>query len=212
MSEPKWEFVNGVLPDGRACTVGPIVQLAGDEYMPETSDLVAIADDASLVVRMRIVLEGGRPVCTRFAFERYESRDGQFGPEIDAKVVRSINVEKLIRAAVTFVAGIAKGLMHFGDVVAGASYTIDENGRPSFWTEDDERSTGQEALRRRRRRSIDRSFLEEVAKVYRAAGNNAPTAAVAERFNTVTRNATRWVQLARKEGLLDEYVRSTKED
>lgn len=62
----------------------------------------------------------------------------------------------------------------------------------------------------RRRLTVTRELLREVAKVYRAAhkAGRPPTAAVAEHFEASHRTATRWVSRAREVGELGPALQS----
>jgi hypothetical protein len=64
---------------------------------------------------------------------------------------------------------------------------------------------GQKEVARPARRSVTRALLEQVAQIYVADDTGRPTAVVAERIFTSHRNATRYVQLAREQGLIPPY-------
>jgi hypothetical protein len=66
-----------------------------------------------------------------------------------------------------------------------------------------------EALRSRKHR-ITTSLLAEVAEIYKKAGDDWPTKAVAEQKSVSRSTAATWVGLARKEGLIPPVKKTTK--
>lgn len=204
-----WTFIYGPTPDGRFGTIGEILQMASGEFFPAAVDVIAIPPDIakSLVVRLRLVVEDGQPVCSAMTFERAVPPDGPQGPEVTPAAIEKVAVGRLLDEATVWLAKNAKALVSV--LRAGEDvYSIDpKTGRPSFWTEVHEREAERSALRFRRQRKVDDRFLREVAECYLAA-ERAPTDAVAAQFHTAKRNATRWVSMARDRDILPPYQRS----
>lgn len=67
---------------------------------------------------------------------------------------------------------------------------------------------GQSAVGVRRRRPVNEELLRDVSRIYSADTTGAPTKAVSAELFTSHRNATRWVALARTQGLLPAYANS----
>jgi hypothetical protein len=210
-----WTFIYAPTPDGKMGDLGKqgsLLQLADKVFFPETSGVIAVPGDmsSSLVVRLRLEVRDGRPACTSLTFEQPSPIDGPKGPEITARGIRSINVGELIEAAIEWQSVHATMVVNTTTAAFGADgYTVDDDGKFSFWTDDHEANAKSGSLDLRRQRSVTNDLLRRVAACYLTA-DEAPTEAVAEEFDTSHRNATRYVAMARERGFLPPYRRGGK--
>jgi len=218
-----YTFIHAQGPDGRwparVNRLEKIVQLAEGEYFPLDSEVLAIPPDVtkSAVVRLRLTVADGRPVCTLIAFEQPVPNSGPKGPYIEAEIVGEVAVASLIDEAVVWLCTTAKfkTLAHQAalsapvDEIGRVIIPTDESGRFDFWPPEAAQSAGQKALGLRRQRSVDDVLLRRVARIYQET-EWAPTEAVKDQIPTSKRNATRYVALARERGFLPPYERTSK--
>ena len=131
---------------------------------------------------MDIAAVDGAPVCNALRILRHQSR-----PSLTGHEVRRIPISEWVAFACSMVA--------VGNQGARSS---DAEWRSEGYREDMER-----IVKRSTRRRLDDDFLRDVARVYRANANLAPTAAVRETFGPIEYpTASRWVKLARERGFL----------
>jgi hypothetical protein len=198
---------DGLAP-GALNGLGAIVKLDEGEYFPAASEFLAIPSDPSksLIIRLRIAVEEGRPVCNMIAFERFIWTDAEgrstlqpfSAPFITADLVDEVAVASLIDDAIVWLAVHAKFRTYAHQAaLSEEGYSTDGTGRFSFWPPEAAESAGQKALGLRRQRSVNDEHLRKVAEIARQNPKH-PTKSVAEKMITSHRNATRWIAAAKK--------------
>lgn len=164
-----------------------------------TAEIEFDADEAATLkvggVRLDVVVENGQPVCEAVTVRRHS--DPEMGP-VTAERLRGIALVRLLRASA------AAAAMRDAQRNPDGSWTFEPAGPADAGRliDADRRAAG-----RGRRREVTPAHLKEVAAVYRAAGPNAPTSAVAKKWKVARPTASRWVARARDAGLLGPYTR-----
>lgn len=168
--------------DGIEVTLSSRYVGVGDVLVPETMVISTPGDASTPSVRARVEVRDGAPRVVSIAFE-----SGPADGEVRQSHLRSVEVSALLE----FHGGMA---MKIEDTDDGAVVSFGErlDGAAVARTIRNERS----------RRRLTRAFLEQVAEVYRANIDHAPTRAVRERFYVSERAASGYVAAARDAGLL----------
>jgi hypothetical protein len=207
VAKREWLFIHTESEAGLMGRNGPFTKLADGVRFPAQSEMVALSSDLESIpiVMLRLRLNGDQPGCAGVVFEQWPD-----GPSLTATAINDIDITELIDSAVGFQA-IAARTPLLPDTWPG----WDGKGRLQLpggrgLTEEEMNDIEKKAVALRRQRSVNTELLTEVAKVYMADTEGAPTIAVARELNASKRNATRWVALARKRGLLPEYERRSK--
>ena len=158
---------------------GEAGELSGGDQFPMWAEVTfyLTASPYSPTVEVRVELEDGEPVLARLAFQRPSPP----WPALDPMTIRRFPAGRLFEDCVSLLAlAVARKAADREEVEERARRTV------------------------RRRRVISDELLKEVADHARA-NPRAPTTEVKERMFTSHRNATRWLGLARKRGLLEPY-------
>ncbi len=159
----------------------------GDHLAPTWAVFELPADAASPGVHVRIEVRNGAPRVVSIevaADERGEIRQGD---------VRAIDIDEMIR----WYSALAMRLEETDE--GGARIVVASATAEATMT------------RARAKRRLSRSFLADVADVYRENLASAPTKAVQDRFLVSPRTASGYVQAARREGLLPPTTRGRKQ-
>lgn len=155
----------------------------GERFVLPERRLVRFEDE-TLIVEVEVVVEKTRPVCESVTVRRQPGQSG-----VTQHDVRRLPVDRLFELA----------------AVEQAQVRVPSP--PGTVTLEPASDEEQEELREylfRRRRTMTDELLGEVADVYRTAhqAGEPPTEAVREHFKIARSTAGRWVQEARKRGLL----------
>ncbi|MGD0313903.1 MAG: hypothetical protein ABSC90_15735 [Acidimicrobiales bacterium] len=209
----QWKFTYPTRSDGTVgLNSGPFRRLPGDVFFPVQVEIVAAPDGGPKKprVRMRFEIEDDEPKCTELAFIRLGG-----GPAIGAKMIRDIEIGELIDEARAWQAESAGLLIHSIEAAFGPDgFSIDEDGRVSFWNETHIDNARDGILALSRQRTITDDLLAEVAAIYLADDTGSPTKAVQVNHSErpSKRTAIHWVGLARKRGLIPPYERKKRSD
>jgi len=169
------------------------VELSNGTRFYESVPVLAISAGRSPTVTLVLEVEAGRPVVSHLHIDRWVDpfEDGApVGPEITAKFVHEVPVDRLIRDAISAVA-------------QQASATVDN---PARWA-------GPAALQTRRyRKTDDPANLKRVAEIVNTERASArangwrprPRAEVARQLPCSERTASRYIKEATARGLLTE--------
>ena len=186
---------------------GDLAALGDGTPFPAWAEVALASEDpAESPVRLRIELEDGQPVLTEITV-------GRRGPStsILSSTLRVPAVQRLADLTVSAIVEqtFTQQILRQGgiDVLTSIVYAkANLGGDPELASAFDAELEGcrTEATRTRRRYSINRRFLQEVADIYNAA-EKAPTRAVSEHFRVTRRNAARWVALARENGQIPAH-------
>lgn len=136
-------------------------------------------------VDINIEVVDGAPVVDAVAVYRHPDRPSLTGAEL-----RRIPMSHVVDVGCRQAALLQRGTSDNGDASLEAPGSEEEQRQV---TED---------VRLAQRRSVSVETLREVARIYRANVDDHPTTRVAEAFDRSTKTAARYVQLARKHGLL----------
>lgn len=160
----------------------------GTRAVPEAFELSIDRENGSPVLALGFEVRDGLPQC-----RRAELRSTDEGREVLSSDLRGVRVEDLLEQAVGAVAML-----------------LDDDAERGVWTLEPVTTGGElrgtlaetRRLRRQARRRVTDELLREVAEVYRAHVDDAPTRAVAERTGRSHRTAALYVQQARQAGFL----------
>ena len=182
--KPEWSFNFATRESARAGIEGPFYELHGEVLFPESVELLASPADPTRFpyVRLRLEIDGGRPVCTMLAFER-----GTDGGSVEQSMLKDLEIANLINAAVIWQTTSARAIVQISQ------------GAMSVFRWDDVHDTEHNTLALRRQRSLTEELIKEVAEIYLGDTSGKPTEAVAQwRECPSKRTAIHWVGLARK--------------
>lgn len=162
----------------------------GDRMVPRVIDVMAPggSDDLQPSLCMTIEMVDGVPLISKIEIARRDQGRG-----VQSQDLRAVRLDSWVE-----------------DIVTAASSRVVSTDEPAFvtlvnsWAENDLGARkAVRAMRRTGRRKVDTKLLTKVAEVYRLHSEpGKPVRAVELAFGTSYRSAARWVQLARKEGLL----------
>lgn len=184
---PGPEFGDPVSEDGPVLVAGarttvwavPHPVAVDGRMFPRSIVLMAEPEDSPVVI-VHASMEGGEPRITTI------SEHGD---------IRRKHREQVRLSAVAEAFAL---LSQEKDVVA-----VLESGLEVFRTVRSDPTAAQEAVEAvRRQRSLTPSFLAEVAELYRANFDRAPTKAIRRKYVISERTASNWVQACRRSGLL----------
>jgi hypothetical protein len=154
-----------------------------DLMLPAAFDLAVNSPALPYLVRLRVEVVGGSPVCRALTCEQRSE-----GLPVSTATLRRVAVDRLVTDAI-----LALGLLGHAESRPDGTTII----RPARVDE-----ALEAAVRRAQRvRRLTPNHLRSVAEVYLAAGS-APTEAVRAHFGVEPRTASRWVTRARRLGLL----------
>jgi hypothetical protein len=144
------------------------------------------------VVWVRLVLRNGHAEVEEVRI----ARDEDDVSEVSASFVNKLPLKKIVDEG-------TRQLLAFAHALANPGFI--ERGDRSEMLAALQSVRESVDVARRHRRVITDEVLRKTAKVYRDDTTGMPTKAVADSFPTSHRNATRYVALARKAGLLPAY-------
>lgn len=172
-------------------TVSERYARVGDRICPQWIEVVAegSADEPTFTSRVEVI--DGEPCVVSLTFEKRSLAER----EVRQTDLRSVEVS----AMVLLLAGFSLVLER----------DIDGSVRAIPGTEDVERALTELRSERRNRR-LTRTFLGEVADVYRENFNGTPAQAVADKYHVSLRTASKWIHEARATGLLPPTTRGKK--
>lgn len=153
----------------------------------------------------RVELRDGSPVLTELT---WKSGVGQ--SEIRQKHLRQTDVAKLVT---DLVVSTIRREQRWSTFPSGEDLTVDairERQRVARESTATARRFVERQRLPRERRVMTPEFLQKVAEVYRENINGAPTKAVGETFNVQARQASKYVDQARRRGYLPQTVRGQK--
>lgn len=183
---------------------------ATDEYNWETFNQITLPPVFTVIEPLNVNRKFSPPQIDirgdrGYSFKQAD-RSIQYIFEIQSGVPRCVSVTvgsppgfEEIRASDLRKARIEEALAAYLDYLSGTGHQY-----PS--TPSEARNAGRTLVKRRR--ALSDAVLEEVAEIYRANINGAPTQAVADHFDIKLRAASHRVSLARDAGKLTETARS----
>lgn len=129
-----------------------------------------------------VVTDDGALLCD--AIHVYRVPDG---PSLDSHSLRAVPVARLLDRAYSAAPGMQLTVTPNATITEGP---VNDALKPP--------------RQRRSKRTITNAFLRDVARVWRDTEGESRTARVAEVYETSERSAARWMQLARKRGLVED--------
>ena len=162
----------------------------GDVLVPEWLELVLVGDEGHPDVDVRVEVRDGAPRVVRLAFTAPVGRG-----EVRQRHLRAVQVDALM----TLLAGYS------------VQVTDDPSGGARVTLGVDHLDVAFAALQRQRgRRTVTPELLQQVADVYLAHVDGAPTEAVGKQFFVSKRQATNYIKAAERAGLLPPTTRGKK--
>jgi hypothetical protein len=174
-----------------------LVRYTSEMALPDRFSAVADGGDLPYRLRLDIVVDENGPRCTAATFEQIDA-----GEPVRADLLRRMVFGEVFKAALETAA--IRPLVLDGEIVGGAGFVSTAEFEAA------EREVGREGRRWR----LTEDHLAAVAEVYADAtrrrvtsGQRAPTEAVRDHFEISRPAAGRWVQAARRAGMLTDTGR-----